>query len=80
MLVRFNAWLSEITNCAEADLPHEKTAGDLLRSLRETYGEKLRQTDIIILINGHHIGRMGGLAALLNPDDRVDVFPVADGG
>ena len=36
--------------------------------------------EIIILINGRHITHLGGLAAPLKPDDRVDVFPVVAGG
>ena len=36
--------------------------------------------EIIILINGRHISHLGGVAAPLNPDDRVDVFPVVAGG
>jgi len=37
-------------------------------------------SDIIILINGRHISHLGGVAAPLKPDDRVDVFPVVAGG
>jgi len=36
--------------------------------------------EIIVLINGRHVNQLGGLAAPLNPDDRVDFFPVAAGG
>ena len=36
--------------------------------------------EIIILINGRHISHLGGIAAPLKPDDRVDVFPVVAGG
>ena len=36
--------------------------------------------EIIILINGRHVCHMGGLAAPLKPEDRVDVFPVVAGG
>jgi molybdopterin synthase sulfur carrier subunit len=36
--------------------------------------------EIIILINGRHISHLGGVAAPLKPDDRVDVFPVVAGG
>ena len=36
--------------------------------------------EIIFLINGRHINHMGGLAAPLRPDDRVDIFPVVAGG
>ena len=36
--------------------------------------------EIIILINGRHISHLGGVAAPLKPDDRVDIFPVVAGG
>ena len=36
--------------------------------------------EIIFLINGRHINHLGGIAAPLKPDDRVDVFPVIAGG
>lgn len=36
--------------------------------------------EIIFLINGRHVAHLGGPAAPLKPDDRVDVFPVVAGG
>ena len=36
--------------------------------------------EIIFLINGRHVCHLGGTAAPLNPDDRVDIFPVVAGG
>jgi len=36
--------------------------------------------EIIFLINGRHVNHLGGPAAPLSPDDRVDVFPVVAGG
>jgi molybdopterin synthase sulfur carrier subunit len=36
--------------------------------------------EIIFLVNGRHISHLGGLAAPLKPDDRVDIFPVVAGG
>jgi molybdopterin synthase sulfur carrier subunit len=43
MRVRFFAYLRNITGCAEADIPFEKTAGALARSICELYGDKMRQ-------------------------------------
>ena len=100
MRVRFFAYLREFTGCAEADIPYEKTAGALARSLCELYGEKIREKifpscdsggkgkkgkekfgpEIIILINGRHVSHLGGFNAPLEPDDRVDVFPMVAGG
>ena len=42
---------------------------------KETFGP-----EIIFLINGRHVSHLGGQAAPLNPDDRVDIFPVVAGG
>jgi len=36
--------------------------------------------EIIVLINGRHVSHLGGPLAPLNPDDRVDIFPVVAGG
>ena len=36
--------------------------------------------EIIFLINGRHVTHLGGTAAPLKPDDRVDIFPVVAGG
>ena len=93
MRVRFFAYLRNYTGCAEADFPYQETAGALALSLCDRYGDKLRQKifppessgdqfgpEIIILINGRHVIHLGGVAAPLNPDDRVDVFPVVAGG
>ena len=46
----------------------------------KTTGEKQFVPEIIILINGRHVGHLGGISAPLNPDDRVDIFPVVAGG
>ena len=43
-------------------------------------GELKFGPEIIFLINGRHVNHLGGTAAPLNPDDRVDVFPVVAGG
>ena len=36
--------------------------------------------EIIFLVNGRHVNHLGGPAAPLKSDDRVDVFPVVAGG
>ena len=47
---------------------------------KETPGEENFGPEIILLINGRHVDHLGGPAALLKPDDKVDVFPVVAGG
>ena len=94
MQVRFFAHIRKITGCVEADIPHKETIGALACSLCELYGEELRlkifgqdnydntvfSPEIIVLINGRHVSHLGGTSASLNPDDRVDIFPVVAGG
>ena len=94
MRVRFFAYLRNLTGCAEADIPYKESAGALARSLCNIYGDKLREKlfssknsgeeefhpEIIILVNGRHVNHLGGFAAPLKPDDRVDVFPKVAGG
>ena len=56
--------------------PVENKGGNSNEAVKE---EKIGN-EIIILINGRHINHLGGLAAPLGPDDRVDIFPVVAGG
>ena len=95
MRVRFFAYIRNITGCTEVDVPCQATAGALARFLCDRYGDKLRQKifpdgnstgkeefgpEIIVLINGRHVCHLGGASAPLNPDDKVDIFPVVAGG
>ena len=94
MRVRFFAGLRTITKCAEADIPYKETAGALARYLCTLYGEELRKkifpadssgeekfkAELLFLINGRHVNHLGGPAAPLDPDDKVDIFPVLGGG
>jgi len=95
MRVRFFASLRNITGCVEEEIPYEETAGALAHSLCDRYGAKLRQKifvvegsgveeefspEIIVLINGRHVSHLGGVAAPLNSNDRVDIFPMLAGG
>ena len=92
--VRFFATIRDLTGCAEADIPYQDTAGTLARALCSLYGENLGQKffpaglsgretfgpEIIVLINGRHVKHLQGTATPLNPDDRVDIFPLVAGG
>ena len=50
-------------------------SGGKLKREAEKFGP-----EIIVLINGRHVNHLGGPAAPLSPDDRVDIFPVVAGG
>jgi len=91
VLVKFFAGIRDETGCKETDIPHEKDVRTLLHALSAKYGPELRRRllsedgtrsgpDIIILVNGRHLEHIGGLEALLQPDDVVLVFPVVAGG
>jgi len=36
--------------------------------------------EIMFLVNGRHVDHLGGPRTPLNPDDRIDIFPVVAGG
>jgi molybdopterin synthase sulfur carrier subunit len=91
MLVKFFAYIRDITGCKETDFPYQETLGSLARALCDHYGEGLRQKiftkdgealgpDIIIMINGRHVIHLGGLNAPLKEEDTVYVFPMVAGG
>ena len=50
------------------------------KTIEKTDKEEKFGPEIIFLINGRHVNHLGGPAAPLSPDDRVDVFPVVAGG
>jgi len=50
-----------------------------LKAGRKAEAEKFGP-EIIVLVNGRHVNHLGGPAAPLNPEDRVDIFPVVAGG
>ena len=50
------------------------------KSANAANGPEEFSKEIIFLINGRHMNHLGGAAAPLKPDDRVDVFPVVAGG
>jgi len=95
MRVSFFATIRNITGCTETEVPYQETAGALAHSLCDQYGSKLRQKifivgnpaaeeefspGIVILVNGRNVCHLGGVAAPLKSDDRVDIFPMLAGG
>ena len=54
--------------------------GTKTRKRRAAPVEEKFGPEIIFLINGRHVNHLGGPAAPLNSDDRVDIFPVVAGG
>ena len=60
--------------------PAEQMENGKKRTSTEINEEEKFGPEIIFLINGRHVNHLGGTAAPLNPDDRVDVFPMLAGG
>ena len=57
------------------DDPVALKSGKTIKGEAEKFGP-----EIIVLVNGRHVNHLGGPAAPLNPEDRVDIFPVVAGG
>ena len=55
--------------------PEDDASGKKVKGKAEKFGP-----EIIVLVNGRHVNHLGGPAAPLNPEDRVDFFPVVAGG
>ena len=61
----------------------EESASGKSASKKKSGAESKPKTfgpEIIVLINGRHVNHLGGPCAALNPDDKVDIFPVVAGG
>lgn len=67
-----------------------ETVGDLLRALCSRYGPNFKRWVLeddgslgqlcIILVNGHDIRDLDGMATCLHPDDTICFFPPVAGG
>ena len=90
MTIKYFAYLRNITGCKQEPWPVEPDVRALLWALCGKHGSGLRQKffipgsedlgDVIIMVNGRHISHLGGLNALLNEKDTVQIFPVVAGG
>jgi len=80
MMVRFFSSIKSLTGTASVEMPHEKTMGDLAKSLTALYPKLQFDNDVLILINGANFHSLGGWEAGLKPGDRIDILPVLIGG
>ena len=55
--------------------PEDDASGKRAKGEADKFGP-----EIIVLVNGRHVNHLGGTAAPLTPEDRVDFFPVVAGG
>jgi molybdopterin synthase sulfur carrier subunit len=91
MELDFFATLREITGRSEQQWnSNVETAGALLLELCSRYGPKFKSWVLkengslgemcIILVNGHDIRELDGLATRLHPEDAISFFPPVAGG
>jgi molybdopterin synthase sulfur carrier subunit len=91
MQLAYFATLREITGRSKQSWSSNlETIGDLLRELCSQYGPKFQHWVLeedgslgqmcIILVNGHDIRDLNGLATNLHPEDSISFFPPVAGG
>ncbi|MCX8205313.1 MAG: MoaD family protein [Candidatus Nezhaarchaeota archaeon] len=91
--VKFFATVREAVgvSAASVTVKSEATIKDLLELLAQAYGDSFRRAvydadggslkpSIIVLLNGHNIDFLGGLATRIKPGDTVAILPPAVGG
>ena len=91
MQLQYFATLRDITGRSEQPWSSNvETAGELLLQLCSRYGPKFKRWVLeedgslsqmcIILVNGHDIRGLDGLATRLHPEDSIGFFPPVAGG
>jgi len=90
MTVCFLGAIRSITGLREQSVPdHHPTVQGILEALMERYGDPWRERvydgrgltpDVVVMVNGLNIEAMGGLGTPLAQDDRIDIFPMFEGG
>jgi MoaD family protein len=90
VIVRFFASFRDITGASELDVTeHQAHVTQLVSLLAAGYGPTLADAlmaidelsrDVVLLVNGHNVKPLGGLATRLNADDAVAFFPMVSGG
>ncbi len=90
MHIRFFATIRECTGASEICWTESTpTVGALLTGLSDRYGPKFRRwvldgndlsKTVLVVVNGHDARHHGGIAAALQPDDTVAIFPAIAGG
>jgi MoaD family protein len=88
MTVGFLGAISQITGVREKRLA-APTVEALLASLLSLYGDSWKErvfdgkdlvAGVIVTVNGINIQQMGGYSTPLSSGDRIDIFPVFEGG
>ncbi len=88
MTVGFLGAIRQITGVREQSLA-VPTVGALLSSLLQLYGDSWKEhvfdgegliPGVVVTVNGINIQSMQGVSTPLCGDDRVDIFPMFEGG
>ena len=88
MKVGFLGAIRRITGLREQDLA-APTIHELLASLLNLYGDSWKEqvfdgrvllSGVIVMVNGINIQKIHGTSTPLSPDDRIDIFPMFEGG
>jgi len=91
MQLAYFATLREITGLSKQTWNSSvETIGDLLREVCSRYGPNFKRWVLeedgslgqmcIILVNGHDVRELNGLATRLHPEDSISFFPPVAGG
>jgi MoaD family protein len=89
MTVSFHGAIRKITGIREEAVPGHPNVHGMLESLMERYGEPWRERvfngrgltqDVVVMVNGLNIQAIDGLSTPLVSGDRIDIFPMFEGG
>ena len=88
MTVGFLGAIRQITGVREKSVA-APTVEALLSSLLSTYGESWKKrvfdgkdliSGVVVTVNGINIQQISGYSTPLSSDDRIDIFPMFEGG
>ena len=89
MTVSFLGAIRTITGTRQHAVSGHPNVRGMLESLMDRYGEPWRERvydgrgltpDVVVMVNGLNIQEIQGLATPLTHGDRIDIFPMFEGG
>jgi len=89
MTVGFLGAIRQITGVSEQKVAAPTTVEALLFSLLELYGDSWKEqvfngegliSGVVVLVNGINIQKIEGFSTPLSTEDRIDIFPMFEGG
>ena len=88
MTVGFLGAIRQITGVREQKLA-APTVEELLSSLLKLYGDSWKEqvfdgegliSGVVVMVNGTNIQKIKGFSTPLSAEDRIDIFPMFEGG